>query len=414
MRNLLRSFFAGLACLTASLNYAAAQGTTAFTYQGQLHDSGTNANGAYTMMFALFDAASNGNPIGNTNTVTPTLVNGLFTVNLDFGNVFNGQLRYLDITITNGGVMQTLSPRVQVMPTPYAQFAAVAAMVTNHAILNGQIATNAVATTNIQNFAITTVLIATNAVTTINIQDGAVTNRNLSANAVNATNIASGQVVKNLNGLTDSVVLSAGANSTLFTNGNSLQFSAIVPHIQVFISGGTFVVPTNVTRIKVEMWGGGGGGGDGWNSYSGGGGGAGAYALNVFDVKPGTNITVTIGLGGNRNTNGGATSFGNLMSAGGGVHGGSAAGNPSSVLGGAGGSSTGAIVPFSGCDGQAGDTAGPGGFGGPAFRGGKGGYPGFSSGSIGGGGDIPGGGGGGGGPGYIGGAGAQGVVFVYY
>jgi hypothetical protein len=27
------------------------QGSTAFTYQGQLHDSGTNANGAYTMIF---------------------------------------------------------------------------------------------------------------------------------------------------------------------------------------------------------------------------------------------------------------------------------------------------------------------------------------------------------------------------
>ena len=35
---------------------AFAQGTTAFTYQGQLQDGGTNANGAYTMIFKLCDA----------------------------------------------------------------------------------------------------------------------------------------------------------------------------------------------------------------------------------------------------------------------------------------------------------------------------------------------------------------------
>ena len=44
--------------LLAGLHQAAAQGTTAFTYQGQLHDTGTNANGNYTMIFALYDAGN--------------------------------------------------------------------------------------------------------------------------------------------------------------------------------------------------------------------------------------------------------------------------------------------------------------------------------------------------------------------
>ena len=144
------SLFIVLALLTG-VHQAAAQGTTAFTYQGQLHDNGTNANGAYTMTFVLCDSASGGNKIG-TNTTSATLANGLFSVNLDFGvSAFTSAARWLDITISNNFVAQTLSPRVQVLPTPYAQFAAIAATVTNGAIMNAQLAANAIATTNIQN-----------------------------------------------------------------------------------------------------------------------------------------------------------------------------------------------------------------------------------------------------------------------
>jgi hypothetical protein len=105
-----------------------AQDTTAFTYQGQLHDGGTNANGAYTMIFKLYDAISGGNKIGSTITTSTTLANGLFSVNLDFGaGAFDGSARWLDITVTNGPDTQTLSPRVQVLPTPYALYAGTAA-----------------------------------------------------------------------------------------------------------------------------------------------------------------------------------------------------------------------------------------------------------------------------------------------
>ncbi|HYV27714.1 MAG TPA: hypothetical protein VFA77_09290, partial [Candidatus Eisenbacteria bacterium] len=183
------------------------QGTTAFTYQGQLRDGGTNASGAYTMTFKLYDAAGGGNQIGSTLVASPTLVNGLFSVSLDFGaNAFTGNARWLDVTVQQGGGPgETLAPREQISPSPYALFATVAGNVTNGAITSAQLTTNAVASTNIQ--------------------DNAVTNRNLAANAVNATNVASGQVVKGLNGLTDSVTLAAGANTALFTNGNVLLIS---------------------------------------------------------------------------------------------------------------------------------------------------------------------------------------------
>lgn len=207
MKTPIQNLFIMLALL-AGIHQAVAQGTTAFTYQGQLRDGGTNANGAYTMTFKLYDAVSAGGQIGSTVTNSPTLANGLFTVNLDFGaGAFNGRARWLDITAQSGtDAPETLTPRVQVLPAPYALYAAVAATVTNGSIMNAQLAGNAVNTTNIQS--------------------GAVTNRNLTANAVNATNIASGQVVKSLNGLTDTVTLSAGTNITLTPSGNNLQISA--------------------------------------------------------------------------------------------------------------------------------------------------------------------------------------------
>jgi hypothetical protein len=144
-----------LSTLNSQLSTALAQ-TTAFTYQGQLRDGGTNANGTYTMIFKLFDDLTSGTQIGSAITNSPALANGLFTVNLDFGaGAFNGNARWLDITITIGATTQTLTPRVQLLSAPYAQFSAVAATVTNGAILNAQLAPNAVATSNIQNGAIT-------------------------------------------------------------------------------------------------------------------------------------------------------------------------------------------------------------------------------------------------------------------
>lgn len=748
--------FCILLALLAGVHRSAAQGTTAFTYQGQLHDSTTNANGTYTMIFALYDSVSGGNQIGSTITTSPTLANGLFTVNLDFGNVFtNGNASWLDITITNGGATQELSPRVQVLPTPYAQFAALAGTVTNGAIMNAQLAPNAVANANIisvngskvagavalanlatnvvsgititnafitnaifagngagltniihpliipvtanytvsandvngmqssnivysiqsspftgsplvftfpmppaqpvqftlllagtnaitlaspngttfvvssgnglansnsismsgyfgksetwentngttwqmiansrtlqeeqdiaanyvgvtnqngigltnipasaivgllykaavqeattsnlppygynnaagtitganvislgplsidgitvtpgdsvlvknesssafngiyvctanatqNNFSltrrsdfntatnldtgdmvsvvqgavnanttwflktsgpitigttpltfalqlpasifstatglalangvVTNANLTANAVATINIQNGAITTVQIATNAVNATNIASGQVVKTLNGLTDFITITNGANTALFTNGNSLQISAVVPNVVGFTSSGTFTVPTNVTRIKVEIWGGGGGGGNGSSSYPGGGGGAGGYIFNVFNVTPGTSYTVTIGSGGNAGASGTSSSFGALMSAAGG-HAGSAGGSGGSGAGGSGGTTSGGVGPLVGSAGDGGSTfTGAGGNGASAAGdlGGSGGWgdagspPGNNSNGngAGGGGGAAGGGGGG--------TGGGGLVVVYY
>src|SRR5947209_1521801 len=84
--------------LLLSASDASAQ-TSSFTYQGRLTDGGTPANGNYDFQFALFDSLSGGTQIGSTQTIsTVSVVNGIFTVTLDFGaGSFPGANRFLEI-----------------------------------------------------------------------------------------------------------------------------------------------------------------------------------------------------------------------------------------------------------------------------------------------------------------------------
>jgi hypothetical protein len=109
---------------TAATNLFA-QGT-AFTYQGQLHDGTNLANGLYDIRGGLYATNTGGvlMTVLYTNTAVP-VSNGLFIINFDFGNVFDGTPYWLQIGVrTNGGATFTpLSPRQQLTPGPYAIFA---------------------------------------------------------------------------------------------------------------------------------------------------------------------------------------------------------------------------------------------------------------------------------------------------
>ncbi len=114
-----------LAFFLLCVSTAFAQGTTAFTYQGWLNDSGNPAQGIYDLRFAIFDAASGGSLVAGPLTNSPTgVTNGIFTVTLDFGTVFDGTALWLEIAArTNGpGSLEftTLSPRQPFTPVPYA------------------------------------------------------------------------------------------------------------------------------------------------------------------------------------------------------------------------------------------------------------------------------------------------------
>src|SRR6185295_10616585 len=93
---------------------AAAPLPTTFTYQGLLSSASSSANGIYDLEFSLYDALLDGGQLGTTLTNTLGLTNGLFTVALDFGPVFSGQLCWLEIGVRSNGsgsAFTTLSPR---------------------------------------------------------------------------------------------------------------------------------------------------------------------------------------------------------------------------------------------------------------------------------------------------------------
>ncbi|MBL9000952.1 MAG: hypothetical protein JNK25_07435 [Phycisphaerae bacterium] len=118
--------------------------TTAFTYQGELSQSGGPAEGVYDLRFRLFTAASGGSVVGSVLCSDNVAVSGgRFTVVLDFGAQYAGQQRFLEIEVRPdtgaacgaGGGYTLLSPRQELTITPYAGYALASG---NAALLNGQ------------------------------------------------------------------------------------------------------------------------------------------------------------------------------------------------------------------------------------------------------------------------------------
>ncbi|MGQ0626922.1 MAG: hypothetical protein ACT4PL_02340 [Phycisphaerales bacterium] len=104
--------------------------STAFTYQGDLKNGGTSANGLFDLRFRLFDAASAGTQVGATICLENVQVtNGLFTATLDFGQQFaNAAGRHLQIdaradtglACSNTTGFVTLAPRQALTGAPRA------------------------------------------------------------------------------------------------------------------------------------------------------------------------------------------------------------------------------------------------------------------------------------------------------
>lgn len=95
---------------------------TAFTYQGRLNDLGEPGDGEYDFRLELYDAAVEGNQVGGT-IFLPSIpvVGGYFTLEPDFGDVFTGEARWLEIGVRiDTTEYEILEPRQKVMPTPYA------------------------------------------------------------------------------------------------------------------------------------------------------------------------------------------------------------------------------------------------------------------------------------------------------
>jgi hypothetical protein len=89
-----------------------------------LTDGSTVANGAYDLQFALYDTATGSGQIGTTQSLAGVqVVNGIFTVSLDFGaGTFPGSSRFLEIRIKlpADAAYTTLTPRQAITSAPIA------------------------------------------------------------------------------------------------------------------------------------------------------------------------------------------------------------------------------------------------------------------------------------------------------
>ena len=111
-----------LTLLLLSAAHTASAQTTTFTYQGRLTDAGALANGSYDFQFSLFDGAGvqQGASLERPGVA---LTDGSFVAQLDFGDVFDGTDRVLEIGVRPGGSADAytiLAPRWPITSTPYA------------------------------------------------------------------------------------------------------------------------------------------------------------------------------------------------------------------------------------------------------------------------------------------------------
>ena len=178
---------------------------SAFTYQGQLKESGQPASGLYDLQVCLFDDPANPVPLACIANVDDVPVeDGLFAVALDFGtSVFAGEQRFLELRVRPGastGAYTTLAPRQLIRPAPEALRAA-AASAAPWSGLSGVPAGFADGVDNVGTGTVTSIVTGTGltggpitASGTIAIANGGVGSAQLAAGAVGAAQINSAQV----------------------------------------------------------------------------------------------------------------------------------------------------------------------------------------------------------------------------
>jgi len=110
-----------LLTLFLSAIVVSAQGT-AFSYQGNLSNSGTPANGNFDFEFVLYNSISAGGMVALQSISGVAVTNGVFSVTLNYGNTFPGTNRFLEIRVkpAGGGSFTTLTPRQAIGSAPYS------------------------------------------------------------------------------------------------------------------------------------------------------------------------------------------------------------------------------------------------------------------------------------------------------
>jgi hypothetical protein len=230
-----------------------------FTYQGMLKTSGIPANGNHDLQFSLWTAASGGSQVGSTITrIGVSVSNGVFTTELDFGNVWDGNDRFLQIAVrpSGSGSYTTLSPRVRVNRVPYSQLAFSALNVPWSGIsgmpagfadgvdndttysagaglqLSGNtfsIATGGVVTGMLADLAVTTAKLADGAVTSAKIADGTIATADIANGAVTDAKLSNTDVTAGTYGSATQVgVFTVNAQGRI-TSASNVTISGVSP-----------------------------------------------------------------------------------------------------------------------------------------------------------------------------------------
>jgi hypothetical protein len=229
--------------------------TTEFTYQGSLRDGANPANGNYDMQFLLYDSLSPtfGNQIGTTLTRSAVAVtNGIFGVQLDFGDQFPGAARYLEIRVrqTGGASFTELTPRQSVSNIPYAVKSLSADSSANALQLGGVAANQYVTTaTGGANFILNSA--SPQATSNFNISGNGTVGGTVSANTVSTATISSpGSTLSIPGSISDFLVINRQTTmlGAFFANSGVSTHSVDPASFQTTtLSLGTF----NATKINI-------------------------------------------------------------------------------------------------------------------------------------------------------------------
>jgi hypothetical protein len=122
-----QSIFLTITAVILTSSQLSANPGTAFTYQGRLADGIVAIEVPVDLEFSLWDAPTTGTQLGpDIQFLNTAYDGGIVQRDLDFGpGAFNGDPRFLQIELANpaGDAFTTLTPRIQVLPTPYAIYA---------------------------------------------------------------------------------------------------------------------------------------------------------------------------------------------------------------------------------------------------------------------------------------------------
>lgn len=107
-------------------SFSQSPNATTFTYQGALKENGSPVSGAYDLQFILYNSPVGGNQVGPILArEDQPLAGGLIRAELDFGAVFDGSDRWLEVGVRPGaaaGSFTPLVPRQRLAAVPYASF----------------------------------------------------------------------------------------------------------------------------------------------------------------------------------------------------------------------------------------------------------------------------------------------------